>query len=60
MRLLSLRARNFRSFAELDLDLRLDGMVAIVGANGAGKSSIFMAVEWALFGRPPGRGTTLV
>jgi exonuclease SbcC len=56
MKLLSLRARNFRSFAELDLDLNVDGLVAVVGPNGAGKTSIFDAIEWGLYGVPRGRG----
>lgn len=44
-----LSARNYRSFAELDLDLP-DGCVAIVGDNGAGKSSIVNIIDLALFG----------
>ena len=56
MRLLRVAAENFRSFAELDLDLNVDGLIAVVGPNGAGKSTIFAAVEWALYGGPRGRG----
>jgi exonuclease SbcC len=56
VRLLRVAAANFRSFAELDLDLNADGLIAVVGANGAGKSTIFAAVEWALYGGPRGRG----
>jgi exonuclease SbcC len=54
MRLLRLEARNFRSFAELDLDLNASGVFSITGPNGAGKSTIFAAIEWALYGG--GRG----
>jgi len=50
MRLLRLEAKNFRSFAELDLDLNASGVFSITGPNGAGKSSIFAAIEWALYG----------
>lgn len=57
MRLLRLEARNFRSFAELDLDLNASGVFAITGPNGAGKSTIFAAIEWALYGGGRGAGS---
>lgn len=57
MKLLRVKARNFRCFEHLDLDLNVDGLVAVVGDNGAGKSTIFAAVEWGLYGGPRGRGT---
>lgn len=50
---LRLTAENYRSFERLDLDLP-SGTVAIVGENGAGKSSIVNVVDLALFG-PPSR-----
>jgi DNA repair protein SbcC/Rad50 len=50
MKLLRLQAQNFRSFERLDLDLNVDGLIAVVGDNGAGKSTIFAAVEWGLYG----------
>jgi exonuclease SbcC len=50
VKLLRLRALNFRSFERLDLDLNVDGLIAVVGDNGAGKSTIFAAVEWGLYG----------
>ncbi|MHB1833840.1 MAG: AAA family ATPase [Solirubrobacteraceae bacterium] len=56
MKLLALRGENFRSFAQLELDLNVDGLVAVVGPNGAGKSTIFAAIEWALYGQR-GRGS---
>ena len=46
---LHLSARNYRSFAELDLDIP-EGCAAIVGDNGAGKSSIINLIDLALFG----------
>lgn len=56
MRLLRLEAENFRSFAELDLDLNASGVFGITGPNGAGKSTIFAAIEWALYGGRRGPG----
>jgi exonuclease SbcC len=50
MRLKRLQLSNFRSHEELDLDLGAISCAAIVGSNGAGKSSILLGVEWALFG----------
>jgi exonuclease SbcC len=50
VKLLRLQALNFRSFERLDLDLNVDGLIAVVGDNGAGKSTIFAAVEWGLYG----------
>jgi exonuclease SbcC len=50
MRLLRLQLQDFRCFEAADLDLNVDGLIAVVGRNGAGKSTIFSAVEWALFG----------
>ncbi len=56
MKLLRLRLENFRSFAEADLDLTVDGVIAVTGHNGAGKSTLVQAVEWALYGSRRGRG----
>lgn len=60
MRLLRLEAKNFRSFAEIDLDLNASGVFSITGPNGAGKSSIFAAIEWALYGGSGGPGSQSV
>ncbi len=57
MRLLRLEAENFRSFAELDLDLNASGVFGITGPNGAGKTTIFAAIEWALYGGRSGPGS---
>ena len=46
---LSIRAENYRSFSELDLRLP-EGPVAIVGDNGAGKSSLVNVIDICLFG----------
>lgn len=46
---LSIKARNYRTFDELDLDLPT-GCVAMLGENGAGKSSIVNLIDLALFG----------
>jgi exonuclease SbcC len=55
MKLLAVRGENFRSFGRLELDLNVDGLIAVVGPNGAGKTTIFAAIEWALYGQR-GRG----
>ncbi len=46
---LHLSLRNVRTFEEFDLDLP-EGLVAILGSNGAGKSSVINAIDVALFG----------
>lgn len=43
-----LRLRNVRRFADLDIDLPT-GTVALIGGNGAGKSSLLNAIDIALF-----------
>jgi exonuclease SbcC len=60
VKLLRLKGKNFRSFAEFDLDLNAVGLFSVTGPNGAGKSSIFSAVEWALFGGKRGPNTPSV
>jgi DNA repair exonuclease SbcCD ATPase subunit len=60
VRLLRLEAENFRSFAEVDLDLNASGIFAITGINGAGKSTLFAAIEWALYGGRGGPGASRV
>lgn len=46
---LSIHARNYRCFEQLDFELP-DGCLAILGANGAGKSSIVNAIDLTIFG----------
>lgn len=60
MKLIHLQAENFRSFEHLDLDLNASGLFSITGRNGAGKTSIFAAVEWALYGGKRGLGAMAV
>ena len=49
MRLKTLTLKNFRKFRQATLDFP-DGLTAVVGLNGAGKSTIFEAVSWVLYG----------
>lgn len=48
MRLLSLRLRDFRGYAKLDLELPESGPAVLIGVNGAGKSTILDAVAMFL------------
>lgn len=57
MRLLQLKLTNFRPFASVELDLNADGLIGIRGLNGAGKSSLLAAIEWALYGQRRGAGS---
>jgi exonuclease SbcC len=57
MRLLELEITNFRSFAHAEMNLKASGVIGIRGLNGAGKSSIFEALFFALYG--PGAGRRL-
>lgn len=50
MRLEALRLRQWRVFEDETIDFT-DGMVAVRGQNGAGKSTIAEAIGWALFGK---------
>ena len=49
MRISYLELRNYRRFRELRLQFP-DGIIGILGLNGAGKTTIIEAVAWALFG----------
>jgi exonuclease SbcC len=53
MRLEWLELTNFRSYEHLELDLGAVNCAALVGRNGAGKSTIPIAISWALFGGQP-------
>lgn len=47
-----LTAKNFKQLAEIDLTFPDSGTILIEGHNEAGKSSLFEAVYFALFGKP--------
>ena len=49
MRFERLRLRNFKPYADADLDLR-EGVTVIHGLNGSGKSSLLEACFFALYG----------
>jgi exonuclease SbcC len=49
-----LALRNYRKFRELEVDLP-EGLVAIVGRNGMGKSTLIEAVAFALYGTDASR-----
>jgi len=49
MILKSLRLKNFRKFQDSYIEFP-DGVTGVVGLNGAGKSTIFEAVAWTLYG----------
>lgn len=55
MRLHSLRLQHFRQHTDTAIEFG-DGLTGIVGANGAGKSTILEAIAWALYGAPAARG----
>lgn len=54
MRLSRLRLVNYRRFADASIQFP-DGLIGIVGRNGAGKSSVIEAILWALFGHDAAR-----
>ncbi|TFG56654.1 MAG: SMC family ATPase [Methanomassiliicoccus sp.] len=49
MRLRYMELRNYRKFREAKVEFP-DGVVAIVGQNGTGKTTLLEAVSWALYG----------
>ncbi len=49
MILKTLRLKNFRKFKDTLIEFP-DGVTGIIGLNGAGKSTIFEAIAWALYG----------
>src|SRR4051812_5106578 len=56
MRLLRLSMQNFRQHASTEIEFRA-GLTGIIGANGAGKSTILEAIAWAVYGSSAARGT---
>lgn len=59
MRITKIHLFNFRSVDDLTLDCSVDGLHAITGRFGAGKSSFFTGVRFALFGDTGDAGTNL-
>jgi exonuclease SbcC len=49
VKLINIRLTNYRKYVEAEADLP-DGLTGILGANGAGKSSLLEAVGWVLYG----------
>lgn len=49
MKLIRLKLENFRQHRDSEIEFR-DGMTAIVGANGTGKSTILESITFALYG----------
>lgn len=48
MRFESVRVRGYRSLRDVTIDL--DDYVALIGANGTGKSTVLYALDWFLAG----------
>ena len=48
-----LNIEGFCSIPNLSLDLNTTGITIIRGVNGEGKSSIFSALVWGLYGKTP-------
>jgi len=53
----SIRLKNFRKFKDTLIEFP-DGVTGVVGLNGAGKSTIFEAVAWVLYGAVAARTST--
>ncbi|MBC1935223.1 AAA family ATPase [Listeria grandensis] len=49
IRLINLKLRNFKGIKEFELASRYEENLAVYGANGTGKTSIFDAFTWLLF-----------
>lgn len=49
----TLKLSNYKQYSHLELEFR-EGLVGIIGKNGAGKSTIFEAILYCLFGRDEG------
>ena len=49
MILSSLRVENFKKYRSYSIEFR-DGLTGIIGKNGSGKSTIFEAIVYALYG----------
>lgn len=56
MRVHSLRLENFRKHADTLIEFP-DGVVGLLGRNGAGKSTVIEAIAWAIYGNDAARTT---
>lgn len=56
MRLISLVLHNYRKFKHSTI-MFADGVIGLLGVNGAGKSSILEAIGWVIFGNVAARTT---
>ncbi len=56
MRLHALSLKNFRQHADTRIAFS-SGLTGIIGANGAGKTTILEGIAWALYGNSAARGT---
>jgi len=54
MRLVSLTMHNFRKFKDAEINFP-EGIIGLVGNNGAGKSTIIEAIGWAIYGNRAAR-----
>src|SRR5262249_45482756 len=59
IRLKHLAADNFKSLRDVEIAFPADGRVLIEGVNESGKSPLFEAVYFALYGRPLLTGATI-
>lgn len=57
MRITHLHGTNFRSLDDVAIDLTDDGMIALIGAPGSGKSSLLSLVPFVLYGDTGQNGT---
>lgn len=55
MHLISLELENFRQHSNSKISFS-DGITAIIGSNGSGKSTILEAITWAIYGTEAARG----
>lgn len=58
MILRQLKLRNYKQYTELNLEFKT-GLVGIIGRNGAGKSTIFDAILYCLFGKDEDKKETI-
>jgi exonuclease SbcC len=56
MILSKLRLENFKKYTEYEIEFE-EGLIGIIGKNGSGKSTIFEAILFALYGELKNRGT---